>query len=124
MMVRFATGFHLLVLFVFFLEDGGLSEASLFRQMADVADYLPHLVVFDNSFPGGHAGGVYSINQNPVQLAIGVGLHVGGLQVCNRRGHLGRKRHAGILSIETVANLAMMSEMPLAFIDRGLVIRD
>src|SRR5262249_23674966 len=56
MVVRFATGLHLLVLFVLFLEDGRLSEASLFRQVADVADDLPHLVVFDNSLPRRHAG--------------------------------------------------------------------
>lgn len=75
-LVLSAVGLHRLVLFFFLFENFGNSQAAFLRQVADVTDDLPHLVVFENAFPGRHSRRIDAINDNLMQLAVGIILNV------------------------------------------------
>ena len=115
---------HRFMLFLLFLEDLRSSQAALRGQMTNVADYLPDLVFFQNSLPGRHAGGIDSVYENPVQLAVGVSLDFSSAQIRHWGRHLLRERHAGVLSIKAVTYLAVMAKVFFAFVDARLIVGD
>src|SRR3954465_9683703 len=103
--MRLGTAFHPFVLFFLFLKDGGRAEASLGRQVANVVDDLPHFVVLENPFPSRHSGGTNTVLDDPLELPVGVLLHIFRREVGYRRGHLLSKRDTRVLAVEAVADL-------------------
>ncbi len=57
--------------------SGGIAQAAFGREMADVKDHAPHLFVAEVAGGGGHAGGIESVLDDPLELAVGVSLHLG-----------------------------------------------
>ena len=109
--------FHGFVLFGFFLEDVRRAEAASSREVTDIADHLPHLIVFQNAFPSRHSGRPNPIFDNPLQLAVGIFLNVLGGKIGNGRFHFLGEWHSGVLSVQSMANLAVMLEMLGPFLD-------
>jgi hypothetical protein len=75
-------------------------------------------------FHDGIPDGLNSIHDDPMDLTVGVVLNVLRFQVRHWRRHLLRKWHSRVLSIKSVANLAVVSEVFLAFFHIFLRIRD
>ena len=100
-----------LVFFLLFFINTGNSQASLGRQMADVVNDFPHLVIVENALPRGHSGGIDAVINYPFELPVSVVLNVFGREVRNRRSHLVCEGHARCLAIQPVANSTVMTEM-------------
>ena len=77
----------------------------------------------DGALSYGHAGGADPVLHDPMQRAIGIGLHALGSERRHRRLHLVRERHAGVLAVKPVAHNAVMREAVLARGDAFGVVR-
>ena len=117
MRVLMPAGLHLLMLLLLFFEHFRSSQTSLFGKMAKVTDDFPHFIFLEYALPCGHARRVNAIHDDPMQLAICVVLNIFGFQIGYRRGHLLREWNTRILTIESVANLAVMTEMFFSLLD-------
>jgi hypothetical protein len=85
--------------------------------MAQVEDNRPYFIVCQYATRTGHAGRLDAIIDDPLQLTVGIFLHVGGRQGRNWRRHVFCKRHAGVLAVEAVACDAVVTEGGLAIVD-------
>lgn len=88
----------------------GLFPAVFCREMPDVVDDLPEFFILHNAFPGGHSGGKDSVFYNPLQLAVGIALDCGRIELRHRRRHLLGKNYARILAVQPVAVHAVAGE--------------
>jgi len=107
----FLLAMNVFVLFLLFLVDRRNPETALCRQVAEVMNNSPHLIVAQNAFPGGHSGWADAIVDNRLQLAVRVVLDVFRRKVGNRRVHFVGERNAGTLAVEPMTDPAMVTEM-------------
>ena len=65
----------MLVFFFGFLKYFRHSETAFGRQMANVSNHCPGLVIAYDAFPSGHPAEANAIVNNPLQLTVSVFLH-------------------------------------------------
>src|SRR2546422_4758614 len=104
--------FHLFVLVVV-QEDSGRAKAPLCGQVAHKPDHVPHLIVFEDTIPPRHASEADTIFNDPLQLSIRVSLNILSTQVRHRGRHPIGERNTGIVTIQSVTDLAVALEVPL-----------
>ncbi len=114
---------HCFVLLCFFFKDLRNTQTALRRQVTDVAHHLPHFVVFQDAFPAWHPGRTDSVLDDPFQLAICVFLNIFRSEVGDRGFHLLRKGNARVLTIKTMADLAVMLEVFRSLFHRISIVR-
>ena len=85
--------------------------------MADVIHHRPHIFLGELAAGGWHARRLDTVPDDPLQLAIRVGLNLGSREGRNRRGKGRGERHPGILAIQAVAHHAIGDEELLALFD-------
>jgi hypothetical protein len=89
-------------------------DTAWWREMTDVADDRPDLLVAQDAFRSGHAAGAYAVVDHPFELAVGVALDVCRGKGRDLRRHSIGEGNAGVLSIETMACDAIVSKGFLA----------
>jgi hypothetical protein len=67
---------HVLMLFGFLFENLWLAQAALGWEVPNIVDDVPHLFILQNPFPPRHSRRLDSVFDDPLQLAVGVILHV------------------------------------------------
>src|SRR6266581_6434631 len=114
-LARLRALFHFLVLFFAFLVNGGRSQAALRGQVADEVHDVPHLLVIENALPSRHSSKTDSVFYDPLQLPVGIFLHVLFCQIGNCGRHFVGKWHAGVVTVEPMTDLAVVLEMRRSF---------
>jgi hypothetical protein len=95
----------------------GLAQAARRRQVPDVKNHPPHIIIGEDAPRRWHAGRVDAILDNPLQLTVTVSLHL----LAGERWHC-RRHHRGegytrVLSIEPVADHAVGGKSLLTLCD-------
>jgi hypothetical protein len=111
-----------LVLPASFFIHGWDAEAAFGGQVTEVANNVPHLLVFEEAFPAGHSRIADAVLNDPLQLTIAVILNPLRGKIGHRRRHLVGKWYARVLPVEAVADLTMMLKVLGPALDGFLVI--
>src|SRR5713101_3797531 len=90
-----------------------LAQAPRARQIAYIRHDGPNLFVRENSARGRHSGRPQAVLDDPVELAVGVTLNFHGGERRHARCHCICKGNTGVLSIEAMADKAVMRKVPL-----------
>ena len=94
-----------------------LTEAPARRQITNVNEHGPHLVVGEDAFGSGHSGRPQAVFDHPVKLPVAVCLHASGGQ----RGYGWRdavkKRYTRALAVESVTREAVVRKALAALPD-------
>ena len=99
------------VLFRFLGEDRRRAKAPFGWKVAKEADYVPHLVIIQNALPRRHTTHADTVLEDPFELSIGVFLDVIHCKIGNGWRHLVGEGYAGVLTIQAMADLAMVLEV-------------
>src|ERR1700730_1730717 len=105
------------MVFVRFLIDWRHAETALGRQMADIENNLPDLIVAEDVVPRRHSGRRDAVADDPPELAVPVFLHAVRGERWDRRRHIVRERDPGRLTVQAVADGTMMPKVTLPVAD-------
>lgn len=114
---------HCFVLLCFFFKDLRNTQTAFGRKVPQITDDLPHLVIFQDALPARHARRANAVIDDPFQLAICVFLNIFRSEVGDRGFHLLRKGDARVLTIKTMADLAVMLEVFSSLFHRISIVR-
>jgi hypothetical protein len=87
------------------------AETSFLRQMSNIEDYLPHLIVLEKSLPTRHSRHADPVFDDPFQLAVGVLLNICRAKVRHWWRNVSGEWYARRVAVETVTHLAVMLEV-------------
>src|ERR1022692_4821101 len=102
---------HFLMLFFAFFEYRWNALATFLREMPNESHNDPHFVVLEHTLPPGHAAEANAVFDDPLELSVLVLLNVPIAQVEHGRRHFAGEWNSGAVSVQTVANLAVMLEV-------------
>src|SRR5215469_12111865 len=86
----------------------GFAKAARGRQMAEVGDDRPHLVITQDALGPRHPRWADAVIDDPFQLPVGILLHVLRGERWDRRRHAVGEWDSGVLSIEPVTGRAVV----------------
>src|SRR6516164_2152335 len=98
------------MLFFAFFEHCRNALTPFFREMTQEANNAPHFFILKHALPARHTAEANAVLDNPLELTVLVLLNILVAQIKHRRRHFACERNPSAVSIQTMANLAVMLE--------------
>src|SRR5664279_2055161 len=102
---------HFLMFFFAFFENLRNALTTLLGEMTNESHDAPHFVILEHTLPAGHAAEANAVFDDPFELSVFVLLNVLVAQIDYGRRHFAGEWNSGAVSVQTVANLAVMLEV-------------